>query len=122
MENIQVDDINLLNDLENDISNIEKEIENLPVVKKLHEKEIDIKNLQKRIMKYSTYDVEQIGNVLAKLMTAFEGISYYLTTDYWTSGYCIEPISLEISNIHIYKHYKFDKLKQKKSLFNYYFE
>ena len=120
MENIHVDDIDLLNSLENDISNIREEIENLPAVKKLREREIDKKNLRKKIIKYSTYDVEQIGRILANLMTFFEGKTYCLKNDDWRYDYSIKIEEYTENDVFIYDFFGFNKIELEVSLTDYF--
>ena len=73
---IHIKDIELLNNLNDDIFKLEKKIETLPEIKKLKKLQQEAINLKDKIVKYSTYDSVQIGNIIAKLMTLFEGIEY----------------------------------------------
>ena len=60
MYQIQIEDIELLKTLRENITDISQQISNLPIVKRLDEKESEKKDLKNKTMKHSTYDVEQM--------------------------------------------------------------
>ena len=77
MTEISIKDIETLNNTDQDIVRQKKIIQELPEVKELdrlqHEKSI----LKNKIENYSTYNSIEIGKIIAKLMSVFEGIDYY---------------------------------------------
>ena len=79
MTEISIKDIETLNNTEKDIIRQKKIIQELPEVKELdrlqHEKSI----LKNKIENYSTYNSIEIGKIIAKLMSVFEGIDYYFS-------------------------------------------
>ncbi len=114
-------DIETLNKLNSDILKLEKKIENLQEVKDLKQLKQDEMKIKNKIVKYSTYNSIIIGNVLAKLMTLFEGIEYcfskkdILSSDY---DYSIQPKSNNRDIINIYPNYKIKNIKQEKLFFD----
>lgn len=120
MADLHIKDIESLDKLDNEIVELKKKIEELQEVKelkKLQQKEVELKN---KIIKYSTYDLMEIGNIIAKLMTIFEGKQYYCARNnlLWGDDYCIEPISYNVDDMSIYAFYKFKKLKQERIPFD----
>lgn len=120
MAELHITDIESLDKLNCEIVSLKKKIEELQEVKelkKLQQEEVELKN---KIIKYSTYDLMEIGNVIVKLMTIFEGKLYYCTKNNfcWSYDYCIEPIRYNSSNMSIYAFYEIKKLKQERIPFD----
>lgn len=120
MAELHITDIESLDKLNCEIVSLKKKIEELQEVKelkKLQQEEVELKN---KIIKYSTYDLMEIGNVIAKLMTIFEGKQYYCAKNNfcWSYDYCIEPIRYNSSNMSIYAFYEIKKLKQERIPFD----
>ena len=121
MTEINIKDIEILNKLNSDILELKKKIEKLQEVKELkhmQQEELDLKN---KIIKYSIYDSVKIGNIIAKLMTFFEGIEYYFSknnlffSDY---DYCIKPKLNTTDIINIYPDYEIKNIESEKLFFN----
>ena len=120
MAEIHIMDIESLDKLNCEIVELKKKIEKLQEVKelkKLQQEEIELRN---KIIKYSTYDLIEIGNIIAKLMTIFEGKQYCCAKNNfcWSYDYCIEPIRYNSSNMSIYAFYEIKKLKQERIPFD----
>ena len=120
MADLHIKDIESLDKLDNEIVELKKKIEELQEVKELkksQQKEVELKN---KIIKYSTYDLMEIGNIIAKLMTIFGGKQYYCARNnlLWAYDYCIEPISYNVGDMSIYAFYKFKKLKHERIPFD----
>ena len=110
-------DLETLNKLNNEIAKLKKKIEELQDVKnlkKLQQEEIKLKN---KIIKYSTYNLLDIGNIIAKLMTIFERKKYHCVKSNFLMDcdYCIEPINYNIYDMDVYPLYK---IKKEKTLFD----
>ena len=120
MAEIHIMDIESLDKLNCEIVELKKKIEELQEVKefkKLQQEEVELRN---KIIKYSTYDLIEIGNIIAKLMTIFEGKQYCCAKNnlIWDCDYCIEPISYNVGNMSIYAFYKIKKIEQKRIPFD----
>ena len=84
-----------------------KEIERL---KKLEKEILELRN---KITKYFTYNSLQIGNIIAKLMTSFEGIDYQCSKNFFfDSQYDIELKSNNIENSCIYNSFEIKNIKK----------
>lgn len=117
MLKIKIKDIESLYQTKQQIINLQKEIDNLEEVKKFKKTKQTQLELEEKITSYSTYNSIQIGDILAKLMTAFEGIPYRCTKydDVWILNDCccsIEPISRDKNIGSIYPSYKIKKLAE----------
>lgn len=122
MAEIKINDIEILNKKKKNILELQRKIEELQEVKevkKLQQEEIELKN---KIKKYSTYDSVLIGNIIAKLMTAFEGIEYCCSKNsvafFLDCNYCIDPKSNNRDNIYIYPNYQIKNIKQDRHFFD----
>lgn len=117
MTKIHIKDIESLDILNSNILELKKKSDELQELKELQQEEVELKN---KIIKYSTYDLIEIGNIIAKLMTLFEGKEYYCSKNnlLWDCDYCIEPINYNIGDMDIYAFYKIKKLKQERILFD----
>ncbi len=103
-----------------------KDIENL------REKREQIFELQKqkeefilKITKLSIYDANTIGNIIVKLMSEFEGISYQCTKDDFmekfflkNGDYIIRPKEIEKRHNGIYPNYQLKKFELKRESFS----
>lgn len=120
MAELHIKDIESLDKLNREIIELKKKIEKLQEVKKLKELQQEEVELKNKIIKYSTYDLIEIGNIIAKLMTLFEGKQYYCKKNNfcWAYDYCIEPIRYDSSNMSIYAFYEIKKLKQERIPFD----
>lgn len=121
MEKIHIQDLESLNKLNSDILELKKKIEDLKEIKELKQLQQEEGELKNKIVKYSTYDSVPIGNIVAKLMTSFEGIEYYFSkcdlffSDY---DYVIEPKSNNRDIINIYPSYNIKNIKQERFFFD----
>ena len=120
MAELHITDIESLDKLNCEIVELKKKIEELQEIKelkKLQQEEVELRN---KIIKYSTYDLIEIGNIIAKLMTIFEGKQYCCAKKnlVWDYDYCIEPISYNVGDMSIYAFYKIKKLEQKRIPFD----
>ena len=120
MAEIHIMDIESLDKLNCEIVELKKKIEELQEVKELKELQQEEVELKNKIIKYSTYDLIEIGNIIAKLMTMFEGKQYYCAKNnlVWDCDYCIEPISYNVGDMSIYAFYKIKRLEQKRIPFD----
>lgn len=120
MAKIHIKDIESLDKLNSDILELKKKIEELQEVKELKKLQQEETALKNKIIKYSTYDLIEIGNIIAKLMTSFEGKQYFCSTNdlLWGCNCCIKPRSNNIDDIYIYAFYKIKKLKQEGLFFD----
>lgn len=121
MAKIHIKDIETLNKLNIDILKLEKKIEELQEIKELKRLQQEELNLKNKIGKYSTYDSVEIGNIMAKLMTLFEGIEYcFSKCDLFFSDYdyVIEPKSNNRDIINIYPSYNIKNIKQERFFFD----
>lgn len=120
MAKINIKDIESLDKLNCEIVELKKKIEKLQEVKELKELQKEEVELKNKIIKYSTYDLIEIGNIIAKLMTMFEEKQYHCTKNdlHWDCDYCIEPISYNVGDMSIHAFYKIKKLEQKRIPFD----
>ncbi len=114
MAEIYIKDIESLNKLNCGILELKKKIERGQEIKELKELQQEEIRLKNKIVKYSTYDLVQIGKIIAKLMTLFEGIEYYFSN----YDYCIEPKSSNRDIMYIYPDYEIKNMKQEKLFFD----
>lgn len=120
MNEIIIKDIEMLNNTEQDIIRQKKIIQELPEVKELDRLEQYKTILKNKIESYSLYNSLEIGKIIAKLMSKFEGIDYYFSErdifDVFTSrfDYKIEPCSKNKDNIYPNYFYIITNIKQKK--------
>ena len=84
--------INELNIKKMEIIQLKQKIEELNELKLLKKLETEKSELENKIKKLSTYSIEQIGIILAKLMEQFEGVEYCCEKDYfYNNKYNISP-------------------------------
>ncbi len=81
MNKIIIKDIENLKQQKEQIIELQKKIEALDEIKLLQEKTKQKEKLILKIKKLSIYDANTIGNVIAKLMSEFEGVLYQCTED-----------------------------------------
>lgn len=86
-----INDINKLNIKKMEIIQLKQKIEELNELKLLKKLETEKTELENKIKKLSTYNIEQIGIILAKLMKQFEGVEYCCEKDYREDEYNISP-------------------------------
>ena len=119
MTEIRIKDIEMLNNTEQDIIRQKKIIQELPEVKELDRLQQYKSILENKIESYSLYNSLEIGEIIAKLMSKFEGIDYYFTErngfDLLSGNfdYNIES-NLKYGDIHPYYHYTITNYKKKK--------
>ena len=119
MTEINIKDIEMLNNTDQDIIRQKEIIKELPEVKELDRLQQYKSILEHKIESYSLYNSLEIGKIIAKLMSAFEGIDYYFSErdifDIFTGNfdYNIES-NLKSGDIHPYYHYTITNYKQKK--------
>ena len=119
MTEIIIKDIEMLNNTDQDIIRQKKIIQELPEVKELDRLQQYKSILEHKIESYSLYNSLEIGKIIAKLMSAFEGIDYYFSErDIFdiligNFDYNIES-NLKSGDIHPYYHYTITNYKQKK--------
>ena len=117
----KIKDIELLNKNNQDILELEKKIQELPEIKELNKLKKEEKQIKNKINKYSIYDSILIGNIIAKLMTIFEGIEYYCkknNTCFLDCNYNITPKLNNLDNTYIYPNYKIKNIKQERLVRN----
>ena len=118
MTEIRIKDIEMLNNTEQDIIRQKKIIQELPEVKELDRLQQYKSILENKIESYSLYNSLEIGEIIAKLMSKFEGIDYYFTErngfDLLSGNfdYNIES-NLKYGDIHPYYHYTITNYKKK---------
>lgn len=119
MTEIRIKDIEMLNNTEQAIIRQKKIIQELPEVKELDRLQQYKSILENKIESYSLYNSLEIGEIIAKLMSKFEGIDYYFTErngfDLLSGNfdYNIES-NLKYGDIHPYYHYTITNYKKKK--------
>ena len=87
-----INDINELNIKKMEIIQLKQKIEELNELKLLKKLETERSELENKIKKLSTYNIEQIGIILAKLMKQFEGVEYCCEKNYfYNNKYNISP-------------------------------
>ena len=87
-----ISDIDELNIKKIEIIQLRQKIEELNELKLLKKLETEKSELENKIKKLSTYDIEQIGFILAKLMEQFEDIEYCCEKNYfYNNKYNISP-------------------------------
>ena len=117
MNEISIKDIEMLNNTDQDIIRQKEIIQELPEVKELdrlqHEKSI----LKNKIENYSTYNSIEIGKIIAKLMSVFEGIDYYFSKrdifDIFTRSFDYKIEAFNKDNIYPNYFYVITNIKQK---------
>lgn len=121
MTGIKIKDIEELNIKRQQIIELQKKIEELNDVKLLKEKKQQELEIKKRIKELSTFDSKLIGDIIAKLMTEFEGILYQCVKNTsWLGNYdyLIKPKSKDINILDIYPNYKFKKINNEEIYYN----
>ena len=119
MTEISIKDIEMLNNTNQDIIKQKQIIQELPEVKELDRLEQYKSILKNKIESYSLYNSLEIGKIIAKLMSAFEGIDYYFSErdifDIFTRNfdYKIETCSKYKDNIYPKYFYIINNIKQK---------
>lgn len=106
---ILIKDIEDLKEKQKNRQELRKAIEELDEIKLLKRIEQEELELHNKINKLSIYDMAQIGNIIAKLMTQFEGIPYHCIKNDWAfrdCNYCIEPKDKRFTMDSIYSSYK----------------
>lgn len=115
MAKIKINDIEILDKKRKELQRKIAESQEVKEIKKLQQEEIELKN---KIKKYSTYDSMQIGNIIAKLMTSFEGVEYCCSKNsaslFLDCDYCIEPKLNNRDNIYIYPRYQIKNIEQER--------
>lgn len=96
MDKIIIKDDKELKKMEQEISELKKRIEELSEVKLLKEKRRQETELIRRIKELSTYNLEIIANIIAKLMTEFEGVPYTIEQSFLKDDYLISPKTKDI--------------------------
>ena len=94
MHRILIKDIEDLKQKKQQIVELEKMIDNFMEVKLLKEKREQVLELNNKINELSTFDLKLIGDIIAKLMSNFEGILYHCVKDNsWLGNYdyLVEP-------------------------------
>lgn len=116
---LSIDYINELSTIKDEISYLKVIIENSDEMVKLKMLENQVCEINKKINMYSTYEVEQIGNALLKLMEQFEGINYCIEKNFlFFEKIIITPkYRLKAEYDHVYKDYCFETEEKK-----YYFD
>lgn len=120
MSKIHIKDIESLNKLNSDILKLEKKIEEFQEIKELKELQQEEIRLKNKIVKYSTYDSVQIGNIMAKLMTLFEGIEYCFSKNNvsFSNYYYIKPKLDHRDIMYVYPDYKIKNIVQENPFFH----
>lgn len=92
----------------------------LELQKKLKKLKQEEKKLENKIKKFSSYDSILIGNILAKLMSLFEGIEYCCSKNsFFDYDYIIEPIENNRDYMYNYPRYKIKNINNRDYIFNY---
>lgn len=87
-----INDINELNIKKIEIIQLKQKIEELNELKLLKKLETEKLELENKIKKLSTYNINQIGIILVKLMEHFEGVKYcYEKNCFYNNKYSISP-------------------------------
>ena len=121
MVEIRMKNIEELNKKKNDILELEKRIKEVKEIKELKELQQEEIKLKNKIKKYSTYDSVQIGNIIAKLMTLFEGVEYYCSKNnlfFLNYDRYIIPKSNNENDLYIHPSYKIKNIKQERYPFD----
>lgn len=121
MKNINIKDIELLKNKNEEINKLQKIIDESEEAKKIKNIKDEIYELNKKIEKYSKYNTVQIGNIIAKLMTSFEGIKYSCVKNdvfFLDCDYSIEAVSNDRNFDTIYYNVRIKSLMKKKSIFD----
>lgn len=116
MHRILIKDIEDLKQKKQQIVELEKMIDNFMEVKLLKEKREQVLELNNKINELSTFDLKLIGDIIAKLMSNFEGILYHCVKDNsWLGNYdyLVEPKLDEKEFPQVYPNYKLKKIKCK---------
>lgn len=114
MHRIFIKDIDDLKQKRQQIIDLQKKIDELNEVKLLKEKRHQEYELNSKIKELSTYDSILIGNIIAKLMSEFEGILYVCAKNNCWFGnydYLVEPKNDEKDFPRVYPNYKLEKIK-----------
>ena len=117
MKNINIKDIELLKNKNEEINKLQKIIDESEEAKKIKNIKDEIYELNKKIEKYSKYNTVQIGNIIAKLMTSFEGIKYSCVKNdvfFLDCDYSIEAVSNDRNFDTIYYYVRIKSLMKKK--------
>lgn len=114
MEKVIIKDLELLEKARQDISNLEKRIQELEEVKELKRLKEATSLLWQKIDNYSTYNSKDISTILAKLMAHFEGMKYYWERDDFLTGNSIqiEPVMKSENILFSYPYYKIINIKR----------
>ena len=106
---ILIKDIVDLEEKQKNKQKLRKAIEELGKIKSLKRIEQEELELYNKINKLSTYEMPKIGNIIAKLMTQFEGIPYHCIKNdraFRDCNYFIEPKDKRFAMDSIYSSYK----------------
>ena len=112
MHKIIINDIEELKSKKQQIVELQKKIDELNEVKLLKEKRHQEYELNSKIKELSTYDSISIGNIIAKLMSEFEGILYQcVKNNSWFGNYdyLVELKEDEKDFPRIFPNYKLEK-------------
>ena len=77
MNKIELNDLEKIRQNEQEVLELEKKIEKLNDVKNFKKIKKEIFDLYERKNKLSIYELKPIGEIIAKLMTKFEGVKYF---------------------------------------------
>jgi len=117
MTEISIKDIEMLNNTNQDIIKQKQIIQELPEVKELDILQQYKSILKKTIENYSTYNSNEIGKIIAKLMSVFEGIDYYFLErdifDIFTRNFDYKIEAFNKDNIYPKYFYIINNIKQK---------
>lgn len=81
-----INDLKELKKKEEDICKLESEIEELEKVKELKKIKDEKLALEKKIKTLSSYKIEQIADIITKLMEFFEGIEYFYENSFFDNN------------------------------------
>ena len=97
MLNIEIKDLDILNEKERKLKEAQEALKKTKEMNQVKKQEKELQEIKKRIRTYSTYKSKQIGKIIAKLMSQFEGVDYKCSKtslDFsWNSDYRIDPVS-----------------------------
>ena len=113
----KMNDLEIFEKKRKNILELERKIQNLQEVKEIKKLQQEERYLKSRIKNYAIYDSVQIGTVIAKLMTSFEGIEYCCSKIFLDYDYCIEPKLNNRNDMYIYPSYQINNIRKEKYSF-----
>ena len=122
MTEIVIKDIEDLKQKRQQIIELQKRVEELNEVKLLKLNKQQELELNNKINELSNFDSRLIGDIIAKLMTEFEGVLYQCVKNNSWFGqydYSIEPKVNDNGFPPIYSNYKLKKINNKGNIYNY---